>query len=263
MQMKILIIVLGFFIFNVNAFAESESILVSKSIDMKDVLFDGKWTHSFEWKRSSLDIIDFKDVKKFYLRSAHYEDFIYFHINFIVDGTPDKGIDHAIICIDSKNEKNKISDNNDYCFIVVLDEREPVTLQGGTMNKLNGNFKKILNHEEFIGIGSMSDKNDRYSKTPHASYEFRIPTDIVGRNDNYGFYVSVFDGNKNENFSWPEEAMEDTELKIPSPSKWGNLVSPDKSLPEFDAILLLPITIVLVLLTSKIKWGHQNLMLYE
>ena len=77
----------------------------------------------------------------------------------------------------------------------------------------------------------MSDKEDKYSAISHASYEFKIPIELIGRSDNYGFYVNVFDANSNVAYSWPEEIKLES-FSIPNPSLWGNLISPDKSLLE-------------------------------
>ena len=138
-----------------------------------------------------------------------------------------------MICFDTDNDKSVKPDANDYCFVAVLDGNS-FTLQGDPSLGINSNFKKINNPPGFIGISTVSDDNDRYTKIPHTSYEFRIPTDLVGRSDMYGFYVQVYDAQLNKIHSWPENTTVDSLLKIPSPDKWGYLVSPDKSLPEFQ-----------------------------
>ena len=114
---------------------------------------------------------------------------------------------------------------------------------------------KKIEHSEFVGIGTISDDQNRYTKTPHSSYEFKIPTDLVGRSDNYGIFVSVYDYESNSVYSWPIGIQSDVE-KIPSPSTWGNLVSPDKSLPEFDIPLLIIISSLLgvTLFSRKISF---------
>ena len=95
---------------------------------------------------------------------------------------------------------------------------------------LNGHFQKIPNPEDYIAIGNVSDENDRYSKIPHVSYEFRIPIDVLGRSDNYGFYMAVFEANSNVIYSWPTEVQQNRIFTIPSPSVWGEIISPDKSM---------------------------------
>ncbi len=99
----------------------------------------------------------------------------------------------------------------------------------------------------------MSDKEDRYSKIPHTSYEFKIPTELVGRSSNYGFYAGVYDADSGLIYSWPESIRLDT-FEIPSPSKWGDLVSPDKSLPEFGLPLMVIFSaFVTIIIISKLK----------
>ena len=103
----------------------------------------------------------------------------------------------------------------------------------------------------------MSDDNNRYSKVPHTSYEFKIPIDLIQRSDNYGFYLSVYDADSHVFFTWPYEASKENLLKIPSPNTWGDIVSPDKSLPELNLpILVFTILIfTIILVQSKTRIG--------
>ncbi len=143
-------------------------------------------------------------------------------------------------CIDSKNNKSEFFDSDDYCFIIQLEERnvmdtlfnkqDSFIIQGDLQSKNIEELKKIK-VKEFVGIGTMSDKEDKYSAISHASYEFKIPIELIGRSDNYGFYVNVFDANSNVVYSWPEEIKLES-FGISNPSLWGNLISPDKSLLE-------------------------------
>lgn len=213
----------------------SDQILISISSDLNKVIFDGKWTHTNEWKRSSEDRLRYDDGTRIQLRTAHQGNFIYVFIDAISDVHIDKGADRALVCFDTKNDKTKVPNSDDYCFSVTLDRKNPFTYQGGGLLAVNNHFSKIANPDGFIGIGSVSDKNDRYNKIPHASYEFRIPLDVLGRSSNYGFYVSVFDAYTQNNYSWPYEINTSGVLTIPSPNQWGELVSPDKSLPEFSS----------------------------
>ncbi len=75
--------------------------------------------------------------------------------------------------------------------------------QGNSIPAINGRFTKIPNDENFVAIGTASDKFDRYSTTPHASYEFKIPLDVIGRSNNYGFYISAYDTDPQNHYSWP------------------------------------------------------------
>ena len=218
--------------------AGAEPIMITISDNMNKIIFDGKWTHETEWKRSSLDTLRYDNSTIIQLRTAHQDNFIYVFVDAVTDTHLDKGIDRTTVCLDGGNDKTITANVDDYCFIVTLDDKEAVVLQGGSSMEVNDHFEKIVTPTEFIGISSISDENDRYSKIPHTSYEFRIPTDLVGRSDNYGFYLSVYDAHSNKIYSWPQDIISDSPLKIPGPSNWGELVSPDKSLPEFHWPLL-------------------------
>ena len=52
-----------------------EPILISISSDLDQVIFDGKWTHVNEWKRSSYNHLKFSDGSEIHLRTAHQENF--------------------------------------------------------------------------------------------------------------------------------------------------------------------------------------------
>ncbi|WP_299292837.1 hypothetical protein [Nitrosopumilus sp.] len=229
--MKIIILfpALIFLIPFVTANADSEQILITKSLAMKDIIFDGKWTNLNEWKQSSHNHISYDNEMNFHLRTAHQDGFFYVFIDTIGDKTLDKNSDRATVCIDGKNEKNLIADQNDYCFSVAFGQKQGRIFQGDSIIKLNGNFQRIHNIENFIALSNVSDENDRYSKTPHSSYEFKIPLDLLERSDNYGFYVSVYDSSINAYYSWPTEIHREYNA-IPSPKSWGNLISPDKSM---------------------------------
>ncbi len=232
-----------------NVFAEP--IMITKSNKMDQVTFDGIWTHATEWKKSSLNSIR-TDQGIIYLRTAHQGNFVYIFLDVILDTHLDKEADKSVICFDTENDKNEFADSNDYCFTAILGENVGSTLQGESSLVAN-NFQNIPNVEGFIGIGAVSDENDRYSIVPHASYEFRIPTDLIGRSDNYGYYVGIYDDFTKTTYSWPSEIVLD-EFKIPSPKLWGEIISLDKSLPEFEwAIMALLPALILVIFITKLK----------
>lgn len=220
------------------AYAGTEPIAISYSEDRENVIFDGKWTNRLEWKQSSLNQYDFPDGTKFILRTAHHGDFIYIFIDAVSDIKPDHGTDKAIVCFDANNDKTSQAGKDDYCFGATLGNKDGFVLQGGSPLAISNHFKKIPNPDGFIGISTVSDENDRYSKVPHSSYEFRIPIQLLDRSDNYGFYVTVYDDATKTFNSWPKVNPEKP-LRIPSPSEWGEIYSPDKSIPEFHFLLLI------------------------
>jgi hypothetical protein len=261
------ILIIPFFVLPIHAqeafLSDEQTLLITESPDIHNVEFDGKWSFVTEWKKSSWEQVKSDDGFTYHLRYAHQGDYIYFLIDVQSDTQADFDNDKAVICIDSDNNKTKLIDENDYCFVTKLSSTD---FFGKLFNQkhgliLNGYEKeffeelKKIEHSEFVGIGTISDDQDRYTKTPHSSYEFKIPTDLVGRSDNYGIFVSVYDYESNSVYSWPIGIQSDVE-KIPSPSTWGNLVSPDKSLPEFDIPLLIIISSLLgvTLFSRKISF---------
>ena len=216
---------------------ETNPILITYSETMKDIIFDGIWTHRTEWKQSSLNEYRFDGTFDVKLRTAHQGDFIYVMINAVSDTNLDLGSDKAIVCLDGSNDKTLLASSDDFCFGVALGNKNGFTLQGGSTLGLTNNFKKIPNPNDFIAVGNVSDEHDKYSKIPHASYEFKIPIELLGRSHEYGFYFTLYESHENKFYSWPNVNPEKP-LKIPSPNNWGEIISPDKSLPEFSWPLL-------------------------
>lgn len=239
---------LAFTIFG-SAFAH-EPIPITFSDTMEAVIFDGRWTHETEWKASSLDTYVYDDGAQIILRSAHQGDFIYLLLNPISDHSPDLLEDYAVVCLDAKNTKSEGPDSDDYCFRVVLGGDSTV-YQGYPVASFDG-FAEIVDPEGFIGIGSVSDHNDRYTPVPHPSYEFRIPTDLVGRESVYGFFFLVYDASLDTKYTYPQN-LHVVDF-VPSPSEWGEIYSPDKSLPEFGwpaLSLLLPFVLIIYLARAR------------
>lgn len=241
-----------------NIWAIGEPIFITKSADMNKVVFDGKWSFVTEWKPSSLNSLSYNDNSIIQLRTAHQDNFVYVMIDFVSDTHLDKGMDKAIVCFDTKNDKSKIAKQDDYCFSVSLNGKTSFTYQGGSPIALHGNFMTIPNPDGLIGVSTSSDQNDRYSSIPHSSYEFKIPTDLIGRSNVYGFYVGVYDDHSKKVYSWPQEIKTKSLLHIPSPKLWGEIVSPDKSLPEFELpmLALLPAFTLIVLISYLKKCNH-------
>jgi len=224
----------------------AESLLpITFSNSMDAVYFDGKWSFWEEWKHSSHEEIK---VENFIIqfRIAHQDEFVYAFIDFVNDYSFDRGADYAMLCFDTQNEKSNISDKNDYCFMSVLGRDSPITFQGGSPFGSQSNFEKIQNHNNLIAIGGISDDNDRYSNRSHVSYEFKIPLEVLGRSNYYGFHLSVFDAKTNSKIIWPENKIESNSISISQPASWGNLISPDKSLPEFSSMTFFFIFLLII-----------------
>ena len=258
MRNIILIISILLVLFSSTTVNALQPILITYSGVMDKVVFDGKWTDELEWKQSSWDIISSQDGgNAIHIRSAHQGDYIYILLDAVIDQTIDHISDRGIVCIDGQNDKTYIAGQDDYCFQAALDGKQGFVYQGGSSLGLNGHFKKIPNSEGFIGIGGKSDQYDKYSKTPHTSFEFKIPMNLFGRSDVYGFYVLVYDASGNQYYTWPTGINPSGPLNIPSPSNWGTLVSPDKSIPEFGLPLLIltPAIFIVIYLTRMKRFG--------
>jgi len=233
------------------AYAQSTPITISDG--MNDIIFDGKWTFPTEWKKSSLEnLYHESNQMTSYIRTAHQDNFIYIMLDVVSDETIDKNQDEAVVCFDAKSEQSMLPDQNDFCFVINLGSDKPVTLQGTSNSE---GFKVVENHVDLIAMGESSDENDRYSKVPHVSYEFRIPIELLDRTDHYGFYVQVFDFSESITYTWPPEIKLESNSDIPFPDKWGVIFSPDKSIPEYDLPILVLIlgSLCAVLFSSKNK----------
>lgn len=218
-------------------------ITFSGTIDQ--VRFDGKWSFESEWKQSSLNNYYFDNGNVLViLRTAHQGDHVYVFIDMINDETLDRGEDRATVCFDSNN-KNVIPDSDDHCFTAILDSGIGATYRGD-----NSSLQQIQNHSDYVGLSSASDENDRYSGVPHPGYEFRIPTEVIGRNWIYGFYFEVYDKNTDRLYTYPQANLSMSN----NPSMWGEIYSPDKSLPEFDlpALMLLPTLGIVIIITRQL-----------
>ena len=206
-----------------------EPIKVTISDKLHDVQFDGEWTFRSEWKDSSYDNFLFDDDEQFVLRTAHQDGFFYVMINYLTDLTYHHIADRAIVCFDGY-DTSSIADETDWCYTVSRESGNGHTLQGGSPISQTSHFNLVKNHPDFVAHGGMSDKNDPYVTAPHATYEFRIPIEQIGFQDEYGFFVQVFDGNDVK--TYPKEFSGKYPQKIPSPTKWGKIISPDRSITE-------------------------------
>jgi len=266
-NMELKLLILSFVILIIfgafeNASATSEPILITISPSMENIIFDGKWTNVLEWKQSSHNLLTFDDGEiTVHLRTAHFGDYIYIFVDSVSDLTLDEKKDEATICLDGKNNKNKVHDSDDFCFSILLGNNEGSIFQGNSIDGSVASMQKISNPDDFIAISTVSDENDRYTTTPHPSYEFKIPIELLNRSDNYGFHLSVFDASSNEYYSWPENSTRISSSDFPNPSTWGDIISPDKSLPELNLPIMiftiLLFTIILLQVKGKTRILHQ------
>jgi len=248
-KIVVIICVLLVFIIPNNIFAEE--IFTTKSPDMKNVVFDGLWSFMFEWKRTSEDKVLYDDGKLMAIKTAHDYDNLYILVDVVSDRTPSSFSDRAMVCIDSISDKTKHANSDDYCFLTSMKSKNPITLNGGSPFIQNANFKKIDNHSEFKAMGGISNGTDRYSKIPHATYEFKIPIEIFERSHEYGFFIQAFDSNENRFYNWPKDSISEKYPFIPSPNQWGSIISPDKSIPEFNFPLIVLMFILVPIVLTK------------
>jgi len=258
----ILILILTFF-FSIYSFSQSyaevDPILITFSGYIGSVDFDGKWTFFSEWKESSLN-----SAGNTIIRSAHKDNFIYIFIDVLDDHSLDIKSDRAMICFDPNNSKSKIPENDDYCFSSSLKNKLGYTMKGNSQSMENNYFENIPNHEDFIAIGEISDHNDRYSEIPHPSYEFRIPTDLITRSNHYGFYLETFDAASNQTNTWPPNITSNSSSRIPGPEYWGDMISPDRSLPEFPfpIVFFFVILFLAIILSRKLHYKDLRINIH-
>ena len=231
----------------------SEPIKITQSSAMENITFDGKWSHEKEWKQSSYEYI-IRDGKEIHLKLAHYGQFIYVLIDVEDETSLNFEKDFSMICFDGKNNKSTIFDSNDFCFKLTLGSDTGETLQG---NSTENDFSKINNHNDLILISSQSGEHNRYDVKPHGVYEFRIPIELIDRSNNYGFFMILHD-EQGKTYSWPDGIINSTNT-IPSTNLWGEIISPDNTLPEFHFIpLILTGTVLSVIILSRYR-GHLSL----
>ena len=171
----------------------------------------------------------------------------------------DKGEDTTTICFVTNNDKSTTAKDDDYCFVAILESEEGFVMQGGSSLDPDKNFNRIPSHVDFITIGNVSNENDRYSNIPLASYEFRIPTDLVGRSNAYGFFLVVYEANYNKFLTWPQNVEINNQFKIGSTKNWGEMVSIENSLPEFALPILIFITSFIVAIYFTRRKHIQNI----
>ena len=250
-KIKLVIILVSFVVGFTPAYADE--ILVTVTDDADEIIIDGKWSFELEWKHSSENMVSYDDGTTFAIRSAHDYDNLYFLIDFVSDNYSSANSDRALLCIDGKANKNEIPNYDDQCFIVTQSSNTPVILKGGSHLASTGYWKNIAKEPDLLAAGGISSTFDRYSKHPHTSYEFKIPIETISRSDVYGIFIQVFDANSEKFYSWPKDATNEKYPFIPTPNSWGEIISPDKSIPEFkDAILIMiPTIFAIIYLTKK------------
>lgn len=240
------------FLGNFINYSYAEQIFIASSEQAHKIIFDGAWTFHDEWKWASETIMDFNGEHHMAIKTTHDYENLYILIDFFSDRSIQKFADRGTVCVDNNVETTeKKPDKNTYCFLITLGSDRPVTLQGGTLLSKTGFMKKVENHPKLIAIGGVSSKDDRYSGIPHAIYEFKIPLEIFGRSNIYGFYVSAFDAKTGKEYSWPSNAGVDSYSFTQTPDKWGQIVSPDKSIPEFNFPILILLSIIIVIFLGK------------
>lgn len=227
-----------------------EPIPITISGTMNNTEFDGKWTFEYEWKPTSLNTYDYDDYTQIILRSAHQEDYAYLFLDPITDIHPDELEDYAIVCFDTNNDKTMTTDENDFCFSAYLNGNSSA-YRGGNGGGDSG-FVKIPDPDGFVGKSTISDHNDRYTPVPHPSFEFRIPLDLIGRENVYGFHFVVYDAHSQRAYTYPQNTTQTN--FVAGPDQWGEIYSPDKSLPEFGlpmALLMLSLGAAVLLVRIK------------
>lgn len=228
--------------------ASDNQIFTTVRAGADNIVWDGKWTFLQEWKPTSLNQVD-----DLVVRTGHDYNNLYILLDYISQTKLTKNSDSGIVCINANITKEQVLNENDQCFVITLGSNHPITLKGGSKFAVNDYLEKIPNNPDLIAVGGISDSNDRYSDIPHMSYEFKIPIKIIGKTDSYRFFAGVYDSADNQFYSWPNNHAAKIWPYVPASESWGELISPDKSLPEFPipVIGLLISFLIMIYLTRK------------
>jgi hypothetical protein len=209
------------------------------------IILDGIWSHKHEWKKSSETIVKQDEQQLFVLRYAHNYETIFVLVDVVSDNFINSN-DKAVLCFDS--EMKKESSDSIYCFEKIFD-KEIITFTN------NPSLKEYIQIKNFSGLNATSGESnefDRYSKKPHTSFEFQIPINEIGRSDVYKFYAEIYDDEKNQIMTWPANS-EDESLEISNSTKWGKMISPDKTIPEFSSPLTIFLFLIIPILFFQFK----------
>ena len=112
------------------------TIMITLSFDMDKIIFDGKWSSTTEWKRTSVDTIYYNNQTIAQLRTGHQDNFIYIFPDIVSDHHLDKGADNVVVCFDTENDKTTLPDNDNYCFFTSLDGKRSFALQRTNRNSV-------------------------------------------------------------------------------------------------------------------------------
>ena len=243
-----------------------EPVYITISSYLEDnIKWDGKWSFETEWKHSALKDIslgnDTLTSYNAYLRTAHQNDYIYVMINMKTnesisnDSLDVSKINSAYVCFNSSRIDKSLSDDDydAFCFVSNLKNNSKHILGFSDNNDIDQTILH-LNKIGFIGVGGISDEFDRYDPiNAHPVFEFRIPIDLIGRNNVYDFLIGVQDSD-GIHHCWPCITPQNN---IPTIDKWGMIISPDKSLPEFGSLTHFTIFLVMmsvVVICSNVLW---------
>lgn len=239
------------------AFAQPQ-IFTTYRGDGNDTVWDGKWSFLEEWKRTTDTAVVYGDGNSLSIRLGHDAHFLYVLLDFLNQHVFSKNSDYGLVCIRTNQTFESRPQTGDYCFLSPLGSHNPLTFQGGGNMAITNYFVKIPNDPNFVAVGGISDQNDHYTLIPHTSYEFKIPLSVIGRSDNYGFYASVYDSDDQKSYHWPQNVTSDSFPSVPQPSGWGQLVSPDNSLPEFPFPTIALLGSILTLIYFSKRYIHFN-----
>ena len=214
----------------IQSLQEPTSLIIPKSHE--DVEIDGLWTTKTEWIDSSELKINDNELSA-YVRAKHNQVFVYLLIDFLSDHGLEASGDFALICFDTQNNVGNVPLPDDYCFYRITRTGDFIEgiIQGNGVDWTLLQEAEIWDpyDEKFDAAISASHMNDPYdSINTHVIYEFRIPIETYGFNEEMGFYTYVHDAYTREFIEWPANAG-DKQFKfivkdvLPAPDKWGDL----------------------------------------
>jgi hypothetical protein len=193
---------------------ENVFILVSGQ-DQPNISIDGRQTDISEWSGANRQTVESQDGAPFMLLAVHDSDYLYLRLE--LGDQSEHSTDQAYICFDTDHDGGSF-DEGDYCFYIGMTEKQLKAIQG--IGEDSAERWREANPEGAAASSGISEST--YISTPHAFYEFRIPLELVGDSDEFGFYALVIDGNTDKRYDIPSTGR--SSMIVPDPYRWGLMV---------------------------------------
>lgn len=252
----LLVPVFAIFLVTVPAYALEQNGVIEMPFTETPPIIDGKWTSVTEWQDASKTALQ-KNDDTAYVLTKHDRDSVYVMVDYITkqDGiTYVKDRENAFgydrrsssswtggitVCFDTNDNGGNSFDSNDVCA-----SNGFVGMQGSSAY-----FPEIMMHKAefkdgiiaglvfkkpngFDGMIADSSTNDPFEGgRDHVTMELKIPISFLHKQDEYGFYVLIWNlkTDSNQYLVWPDSAPVSGNL-VDYPSYWGSIKSPENKI---------------------------------